>query len=44
MNELSLEQRRVLINISQIYESYRETYQHKKLSHFNQKWVKSHSE
>ncbi|MDM8560731.1 nucleotidyltransferase domain-containing protein [Candidatus Parabeggiatoa sp. HSG14] len=41
MNELSLEQRRAFINTTQIYQSYRETYQHSLHYKGSMRWKKS---
>jgi len=41
MNELSLEQRRVFINLTQVYETYRETYRHSLHYIGSMRWKKS---
>ncbi len=41
MNDLSLEQRRVFINVAQIYQSYLETYQHSLHYNGSMRWKKS---
>ncbi|OAD20365.1 hypothetical protein THIOM_003940, partial [Candidatus Thiomargarita nelsonii] len=43
MNELSLEQRRVFINLAQVYETYRETYQHSLHYQGSMRWKKSNA-
>jgi hypothetical protein len=41
MKELSLEQRRVLINLAQFYETYQETYRHSLHYVGSMRWKKS---
>ncbi|HEW97798.1 MAG: hypothetical protein DRR16_25315 [Candidatus Parabeggiatoa sp. nov. 3] len=41
MNELSLEQRRVFINLAQVYETYQETYRHSLHYQGSMRWKKS---